>query len=160
MVQNNILSHKKLLSSQLACYNFVSVNNTSLSQECIIYSPPFEWTAPPHSPRKTLRQRQPKPDWHPLDTKICEIAIKGRYILSSFEISRLLRCSQTSFQFSEFTRFLGMQVNQLIFDSSGLSNSRRLNVFDHVCLICSILVCCSRTPLRCRWWQTHACWWT
>jgi len=39
------------------------VQNTSLSQEYIIYSPPFEWTAPPHSPGKTLRQRQPKPDW-------------------------------------------------------------------------------------------------
>jgi len=43
----------------------------------------------------------------PFNTEICEIAIKGRYIVSSFEISRLLRRSQTSFQFSEFTRFLG-----------------------------------------------------
>jgi len=51
------------MSRRLACYNFVSVKRTSLSQECIIYSPPFEWTAPPHSPKKTLRQRQQKPDW-------------------------------------------------------------------------------------------------
>ena len=33
--------------------------------------------------------------------------ITGRYSVFSCEISRLLRCSQTSFQFSEFTRFLG-----------------------------------------------------
>jgi len=55
--------NKKWLSSRSACHTFVSVKNKSLSQECIIYSPPFEWTAPPHSPRKTLRQRQPKSDW-------------------------------------------------------------------------------------------------
>jgi len=47
---------KKWLSSRLACYNFVSVKNTPLSQAYLIFSPPFEWTAPPHSPRKTLRQ--------------------------------------------------------------------------------------------------------
>ena len=38
---------KNFLSSRSAYYNFVSVENTSLSQECMIYSPPFEWTAPP-----------------------------------------------------------------------------------------------------------------
>jgi len=43
----------------------------------------------------------------PFDTEICEIPIKGRYIVSSFEISGLFRCSQTSFQFSEFDRLLG-----------------------------------------------------
>jgi len=55
--------NKKWLSSRSACHDFVSVKNTSLSQEYKIYSPPFEWTAPPHSPGKTLWQRQPKPDW-------------------------------------------------------------------------------------------------
>ena len=43
---------KKLLLSRTACYNFVSVKNTSLSQECIIYSPPFGWAATPYSPAK------------------------------------------------------------------------------------------------------------
>jgi len=54
---------KKWLSSRTARYNFVSVENTSLSQECVIYSPPFEWTAPPHSPPKrcdSASQKQAK----------------------------------------------------------------------------------------------------
>jgi len=54
---------KKWLSSRTVRYNFVSIENTSLSQECVIYSPPFEWTAPPHSPLKccdSASQKQAK----------------------------------------------------------------------------------------------------
>jgi len=42
----------KWLPSRTARYNFVSVKNTSLSQEYIIYSPPFGWAATPYSPAK------------------------------------------------------------------------------------------------------------
>jgi len=55
---------KKRLSSRLVPYNFVSVKNTPLPQECMIYSPPIGWTAPPHSPIKTLQQRQQETGGH------------------------------------------------------------------------------------------------
>jgi len=45
------LASEGLALIRTARYKFVSVENTSLSEECVIYSLPFEWTAPPHSPR-------------------------------------------------------------------------------------------------------------
>jgi len=51
-VEATLAALKKWLPSRTACYNFVSVKNTSLSQECIIYSPPFGWAAIPYSPAK------------------------------------------------------------------------------------------------------------
>ena len=60
MVRNNIRSHQKVAVGVL---QFRWCKITPLSQECSLYNPPFEWTAPPHSPRKTMWQCKPKPDW-------------------------------------------------------------------------------------------------
>jgi len=52
LVEATLAALKKWLPSQTACYIFVSEKSTSLSQECIIYSPPFGWAATPYSPAK------------------------------------------------------------------------------------------------------------
>jgi len=52
LVEATLAALKKWLPSRMACYNFVSVTNTSLSQECIIYGPPFGWAATPYSRAK------------------------------------------------------------------------------------------------------------
>ena len=52
LVKATLAALKKWLPSRTACYNFLSVKNTSLSQECIIYSLPFGWAATPYSPAK------------------------------------------------------------------------------------------------------------
>ena len=52
LVKVTLAALKKWLPSRTACYNFVSVKNTSLSQECVIYSLLFGWAATPCSPAK------------------------------------------------------------------------------------------------------------
>ena len=55
LVEATLATLKKWLPSRTARYNFVSVKsvkNTSLSQECMIRSPPFGCAATPYSPAK------------------------------------------------------------------------------------------------------------
>jgi len=97
------------------------------------------------------------------DTEICEIAIKGRYIVSSFEISRLLRCSTRVSSFQNLLDFWGRkrttQFSILLDCSIQEQLYLRPIVFDHVFLR-SNLICRRRAPVRCWWRQWHVCWWT
>jgi len=52
LVEATSVATKKWLPSRTACYNFESVKNRSLSQECIIYSQPFGWAVTAYSPAK------------------------------------------------------------------------------------------------------------
>ena len=51
---------KRGLASWTACYNFMSTKNMPLFQECIIYSPPFGWPDPFHSPPKRCNSASQK----------------------------------------------------------------------------------------------------
>jgi len=67
LVKATLAALKKWLPSRTACYDFVSVKNTSLSQQYIIYSPPFGWAATPYSPAKrsdSASQKQADSAWH------------------------------------------------------------------------------------------------